>query len=353
MNSSPLADFLGQLAIASGQASILALVVWGVCRLLGDHLAARWRCQLWLLVVVRLALPVSLPSPVSLFNLVGAPVRLASPDAVPFWLPEELAGQFFRGLELPWVGWIWTTVTGVLLLRVVASWLMTVWIRATARPTDSWEAWLLLQECKEVSGLDVPVAILESSRVRTPCLLGFLRPRLILPLGLRAELSKDELRLIFLHELAHLRRRDLAMNWLLAAVEIVHWFNPLAWMVTRRMREDREEACDACALDVRPESTREYALTLLKLIERGSPGVESGTSAGPTPTLAVGVLGTAEEDITPLVHRIRAISRHRPHGRTWVVGFCTWLALVCVGLTDAEPRPASEVPGVAVAEHSA
>jgi hypothetical protein len=41
-------------------------------------------------------------------------------------------------------------------------------------------------------------------------------------------------------------------------------FNPLAWMVSRRMREDREEACDACALDVRPESNREYALTLAK-----------------------------------------------------------------------------------------
>lgn len=345
MNSSPLVDFLAQLAIASGQASVLAAAVWGVCWLLGDHLSARWRCRMWLLVVVRLALPVSLPSPVSLFNLIGAPARLTSPDAVPFWLPEELAGQFFHGLELPWVGWVWMTVTSILWMRLVVSWLMTVWIRATARPTDSREVWLLFQECKEVLGLGVPVAILESARVRTPCLLGFVRPRLILPMGLRGELSKNELRLVFLHELAHLQRRDLAMNWLLAAVEIVHWFNPLAWLVTRRLREDREEACDACALDARPEDTREYALTLLKLVERGgmAPGDEF-------PGMAAGALGDSTKDIAPLVHRIRAISKHRPHGRTWVVGFCTWLALACVGLTDAEPRPASDVPGVPAVE---
>ena len=345
MNSSPLVDFLAQLAIASGQASVLAAAVWGVCWLLGDHLSARWRCRMWLLVVVRLALPVSLPSPVSLFNLIGAPARLTSPDAVPFWLPEELAGQFFHGLEFPWVGWVWMTVTSILWMRLVVSWLMTVWIRATARPTDSWDVWLLLQECKEVLGLGVPVAILESARVRTPCLLGFIRPRLILPMGLRGELSTNELRLVFLHELAHLQRRDLAMNWLLAAVEIVHWFNPLAWLVTRRLREDREEACDACALDARPEDTREYALTLLKLVERG------GTAPGDEiPSMAAGALGDSTEDIAPLVHRIRAISKHRPHGRTWVVGFCTWLALACVGLTDAEPHPASEVPGVPAVE---
>ncbi len=344
MNSSPLPDFLAQLASASGQASVLALAVWLVCRLLGEHLAARWRCQLWLLVVIRLALPVSLPSPVSLFNLLGAPVRLSSPDAVPFWLPGELAGQFFSGLELPWVGWIWIAVTSVLLLRVVGSWGLTVWIRTTARPLDSWEAWQLLQECKEVSGLDVPVAILESSRVRSPCLLGFLRPWIVLPTGLRGELSSDELRLVFLHELAHLRRRDLAMNWILAAVEILHWFNPFVWLVTRRMREDREEACDACALDARPDSGRTYALTLLKLIERGGMVHESLP-----PALAVGVLGGAS-DISPLVNRFRAISRHRHHGRSWVVGFCTWLALACVGLTDAEPRPASEVPGAPLVE---
>ena len=77
--------------------------------------------------------------------------------------------------------------------------------------------------------------------VDAPCVLGVFRPRLILPVGILAELDRDELRLVFLHELAYLSCRDLALNWLLAAVETIHWFNPLAgssrvggaWIVKR------------------------------------------------------------------------------------------------------------------------
>ena len=76
MNAPVIAEFLGHLLRASWQASVLALVVWLVIHALGEHLNARWRCRLWMLVIVRLAWPVSLPSPVSLFNLVGSPSLL-------------------------------------------------------------------------------------------------------------------------------------------------------------------------------------------------------------------------------------------------------------------------------------
>ena len=348
MIADPLADFLSQLGRSSVQASVLAIVIWLVCRVLGTHLSARWRCRLWFLVIVRLALPFSLPSPVSIFNLIAAPQRLAQPEAVTFWLPEELSIQAIRWLEQPWVCWTWLGVAIALLLRVLAGWLWTVWLRYNARPLDSWEAWWLLNKCKEVTGLETPVAILESSKIRSPCLLGFFQPRLLLPVGLLKELSSDELRLVFLHELAHLQRRDIALNWLLAAVETLHWFNPLAWLVTRSLRADREEACDACALAAQPEAHRMYGETLIKILERV--GGETPPIASPA---VAGLLGNAQDDdLEPLIHRMRAIATYRHDSRTWVVGFCTWLALACVGLTDAEPRPVPEGTEVPVAVHS-
>ena len=337
MNAAPLADFLAQLGRSSVQASLLALAIWVVCRLLGNHLAPRWRCGLWLLVIIRLAWPFSLPSPVSLFNLVSAPMRLSRPDAPSFWLPDELSNQAGHWLEQPWVCWTWAVVAAVLLARVLTGWFWTVWLRHSAKPLDSWAAWLLLRECKEVLRLNVPVVILESSKVRSPCLLGFLRPRLVLPHGLLAELTQDELRLVFLHELAHLRRRDLALNWLLAAVETFHWFNPLVWLVTRSLRADREEACDACALAAQPEARRIYGETLLKLLER-----QGGESAPLFSPALAGILGDGGDEVAPLVHRMRAIATYRSDTRTWVVGLFTWVAFACVGLTDAEPRPVME-----------
>lgn len=335
MNAPVFAEFLGQLFRASWQASVLAVVVWLVIQALGEHLDARWRCRLWMLVIVRLAWPVSLPSPVSLFNWVGAPPGFdAHPESGVAFGPSL---TLIRILETPWLQWIWGMVVVVLAARILAGWMWAAWVRWQAKPVDSWEAWWLLQSCKEVLGLETPVAILESSAVRSPCLLGIWCPRLVLPKGLRSDLSEAELRLVFLHELAHLRRRDLVLNWLLAAVEVIHWFNPLVWFVTRQLRADREEDCDALALATEPAARRTYGEVILKLIERVTPGMPASA-----PLASVNILGS-EADIRPLLHRIRAIKRFQPGTRTWLVGFCTWLALALIGFTDAEPRAAAEL----------
>lgn len=336
MEASVIAEFLGQLARATGQASFLAVVVWLVIQSLGEHLNAEWRCRLWLLVIVRLAWPVSLPSPVSLFNLLVAPSGWVGPEHSSRYFADEVLAQLDRVVTHPLVAGVWAVGAGVLLLRALAAAGWAFWVRTTARPLASWEAWWLLQDCKEASGLADPVAILESARVKSPCLLGLFRPALILPAGLHGELTKSELRLIMLHELAHLRRRDLALNWVLAAVEIFHWFNPMVWALTRRIREEREEACDERALASQPQSCREYGEVLLKLLER-EPEIPARGAVG------VGMLGNSDDEVAPLKHRLHAIMRFRPGTRTWVVGFCTWLAVALVGLTDPVPRPGPEI----------
>ncbi|MBX3732087.1 MAG: M56 family metallopeptidase [Verrucomicrobiae bacterium] len=331
MDSPVVAEFLGHLVRASWQASILAGVVWLVIRLLGDQLDAGWRCRLWMLVIVRLAWPVSLPSSVSVFNLFEVPwiMDRGEPDpgtGEPGLLP------LLRFLEMPAVQWVWVAVAGVLGLRMLGAAAWTWWVQRTARPLDSWDTWWLLQNCKAAADCRIPVSVLESRRVQAPCVLGLVRPRLILPCGLAGELDREELRLVFLHELAHLSRRDLAMNWLLAAVETIHWFNPIAWHITRQLRADREEDCDARALESEPGSGRRYGEVILKLLDR------VGAPADPvSPEMSTPMLGDEEADIQPLLHRIHAIRRFRPGARTRVVGFCSWLAVALVGLTDPEP----------------
>ncbi len=338
------AEFLGQLLRSTGQASLLALVVWLVIHALGEHLNAEWRCRLWLLAIVRLAWPVSLPSPVSLFNLFVHPTGWSSPGDSAWHLADALDEQVSGLLERPEAALVWSLGAGVLLLRALLGAGWAFWLRASARPMASWDCWWLLQECKGIADVTEPVAILESSRIKSPCLLGMLRPALILPAGLAAELSRNELRLVLLHELAHMRRRDLALNWVLAAVETIHWFNPVVWVLTREIRDGREEACDARALASQPQACREYGRILLKLLSREPSG-------GTAPVvMSVAFLGRVKDELSPLRHRLNAIMRFRPGNRTWVVGFCTWLALALVGLTDPEPRAVPEIGNVPAAE---
>ena len=73
---------------------------------------------------------------------------------------------------------------------------------------------------------------------------------------------------MFLHELSHIKRQDILTGWLMTALQILHWFNPLVWLAFHRMRVDRELACDALALSyAKEEENQPYGRTIIKLLE--------------------------------------------------------------------------------------
>lgn len=101
--------------------------------------------------------------------------------------------------------------------------------------------------------------------------------------GSGSQFSVEEIRWMFLHEMAHLRRCDLWLNWVLEAVRAFHWFNPVVGWVLRRWREDREEACDIHALSADGVHPVPYGRVLLKCLE--------GSAIGGGNTVAVGWQG--------------------------------------------------------------
>src|SRR5881394_1420997 len=102
---------------------------------------------------------------------------------------------------------------------------------------------------EEVEVLSASLGIVRDVRLVTwngpamPMTWGALRPVVLLPEAARAW-AADRRREVLLHELAHVRRGDWAARLLAAVVCALHWFNPLAWMAARRMRDEQELACD-------------------------------------------------------------------------------------------------------------
>ena len=198
----------------------------------------------------------------------------------------------------------------------------------------------LLAECAASLRLRRLPALLEAHDAFGPALIGLLRPRVVLPACvLRGSFDRDELRLILMHELAHMKRWDVAANWLLAALGVLHWFNPLLAFAFRRMRLDRELACDELVLSAAaPAAARAYGPTILKLLQtlsRGSslPGM-------------VGVL----EGRTNIRRRIAMIARFdRTHRNASPLFGAALTALACgVALTGAAtaqhtPPPLDEI----------
>ncbi|HUC85021.1 MAG TPA: M56 family metallopeptidase, partial [Candidatus Acidoferrales bacterium] len=316
----------------SGEASILIILILTAQWLLGPRLKPRWRSALWILVLLRLALPNSIPSPASLFNVLkiratAQPQRLESGPALTLVGTVSRAESVTQSLpsSVHWLPLLW-----VMGASVVATFAATSQFRfhrrlGRLRPLLDEPTLRLLEECKALMGLSTPVTLAETPAVASPTLFGFLRPRLLLPAGLATAFSREELRHVFLHELAHLKRLDILTGWVTLGLQIIHWFNPLVWLAFHRLRVDRELACDALALSYAGAGANEsYGLTIVKLME-GSGQPFWG------PSLA-GIL----ENKHQIKERIRMIAKfHKTdRGLALAIGLLAGLALVT--LTDAQ-----------------
>jgi bla regulator protein BlaR1 len=90
-----------------------------------------------------------------------------------------------------------------------------------------------------------------------------LHPRLVLPKSLLDTLSPAQLRQVVVHELAHLRRRDLVWCWIPQIARILFFFNPVAHLVWHRIRLESELACDQHAMQSGCDTPADYVQTLL------------------------------------------------------------------------------------------
>ena len=324
----------------SGEASILILIVLAAQWLLGRRLKPRWRYALWLLVLLRLALPWTIPSPASLFNVLKMPATAhqAQWEISPVQtvdvsnLNAEAAAASLPSSGVHWLAWLWATGAFLLASCAVISQYRFRRRLGRLRPLIDEPTLSLLEDCKALMGVSTPVSLVETEVVKSPTLFGFVRPRLLLPTGLVSTFTREELRHVFLHELAHVKRFDILTGWVALGLQIIHWFNPLVWLAFYRLRADRELACDALALSyARTGENESYGLTIVKLLEGFGQSVWG-------PNLA-GIL----EDKHQMKERILMIAKFHKTDRGLALAIVLLAGLAVVTLTDAQnqtqPQP--------------
>jgi beta-lactamase regulating signal transducer with metallopeptidase domain len=378
----------------SGQAAVLALLILLAQFLLRRRLSPGWRHGLWLLLLVRLVLPITPTSPVSIFNLAKTPrAQLASPPGAlraPAALPGaaklpvvspadgpvgndpaqlrekparvlfapqvgsemrsqptpaalEAFGPIVRGVATParpldYTGIAaWTWLAGAMTLTLRFVWCNQRFSRRLANhiPVRDDPFKRRFMECAELLGVRQRVVVVETDEVESPAVYGWWRKRLLLPEGLREELTAQELRHVLRHELAHIKRRDPELNCVITALQILHWFNPVLWLAFGRMRADRELATDDLALArTQARERRAYGETILKVLEGLS---DRPALRGPLS----GVVGIGESK-AEIGERISAIA-HGSVGARWRWAACLLtVVLASIALTSAREEQSTE-----------
>ena len=355
-----------RLLHASWQAGVLALLVLAISLIGGRRLDPRFRFVLWLVVFARLAMPVVPTASWSMFgwfsqgpwqmtaldNSPKSTVALPQPADKPAAIPATRSpgspaaidpadapsaadvgsarwSISFRGIAVA----VWLLGAAVLVVRLL---LAGAWLRSARR------GWIaasdpalvaMFEQCRRELGIGPAVALWISPDRLGPATLGCFRPAVVVPRQLAQSLPAAELRLILLHELIHVRRRDVPIDRLACLLTAIHWPNPLAWLALVGLRRSRESACDAALLDrVGTATARDYGRLILSTIEMLAEG-------GFRPA-AVGIFGRSLG--ASLRGRIRSIAGYRKPGRG-LAAVATGLVLLValVGLTDAK------TPGVA------
>ncbi len=108
------------------------------------------------------------------------------------------------------------------------------------------------------------VLVGHAGRIDIPCVAGFLKPIIMLPLSLTTYLSAKEVEAILLHELAHVKRNDYLVNLLQQVMSVIFFFNPFVYLINRMVNLERESACDDMVINLTDEPLV-YAQALLKI----------------------------------------------------------------------------------------
>ena len=161
---------------------------------------------------------------------------------------------------------IWAAIASIMLLRLAGS-LRQVWrLRQRCEAMDLEKYPELAETARQCSSAR-NVKLLVSDELRVPTALGFFQPAVVLPAWALSELSSEELRVVLLHELAHLRRWDDWTNLAQKLLKAIFFFHPAVWWIESRLALEREMACDDLVLE-QTANPHGYAASLVSLAEK-------------------------------------------------------------------------------------
>lgn len=263
----------------------LLLLVKHICK---NFLSSRMQYHLWFLFLGLLAVPF-LP-----FRLTGFPQILSwitslhrSPLPDAGLAMSEVPGGTLNG-NIDWMNdftlsvnsrtpsaagyilfGIWLAGILAMILLVIKSSLRLHHLRQSALPLQNAKVHRLYQQCLKEMEVTRDIPVYSTAFLKSPIIVGFLRPCIYLPIHLISEYKESDMRYMLLHELQHYRHKDAVAGFWMNLTGVIYWFNPFVWYALKEMRNDREVACDTSVLKMLKEDAYEdYGNTLINFAEK-------------------------------------------------------------------------------------
>lgn len=266
---------------------ILSLFGFGITALLlclkpitAKKFPAKWQYYVWIAVLLSMIIPTyklippkeaqKLPllpqneivQPEAPQNIEEAP-RTVIIEETPTLYREVNITPNYRIKLLDLLAYIWLVGMCIFLIVVISSYIIYL-IRKHKKAIRITEN-AVLNEVKKELKIKRHIKIRMSPDIQSPMLVGVLFPVIYIPCR---EIPDENMRMVFLHELTHYKRKDLLIKWLSLFVNAVHWFNPLAYLLCANVSEACEVSCDmAVTKNMSDTEQKIYMKTILDLVE--------------------------------------------------------------------------------------
>ena len=352
------------ILLSSLMGSILVFLILIVKFAFKNTLGANWHYYIWFLLLLRLIIPFTPESPMSIYNFtkldslksvfsnrinsfsinkpsteMGEPSKLAG-NTISLTANSVEVKRDFATKPIPTdfeaVNWkailiiLW--LIGDLLLAGYTIFInLKLWYQIRTEPKANRTSTMqIVETCKLEMKITKDIPIVSTNKASTPALFGPIKPWLLLPDTFIKSLSDIELKYIVFHELAHWKRKDIIINWITVVVQILHWFNPIIWYGFYRMHQDCELACDALVLSsLEPEKHKEYGHAIIRVLEMTlTPQWVPGTTR----------MLTRKSNIE---RRIRMISKFKKESLS--ISVITIIVFIAVGMVGCTNTPNANV----------
>lgn len=278
--------FFIRLLFCSLLSSLIVPVILLIKRLTKDRLPAKWQYHLWYLMLAAFVIPLmpvgfwkvgdfftQTDSGHNLAKSTGSVNSALAGSGGTQWLHDFAVSVNRPDLSFLNIllGVVWIAGLLILAAAVIHAAFQLRKIRKTAVAVTGQKYQLLFEQCRSRLNIKKSVFLGESPLVKSPMTFGLFRTATILPVQLKTKLSEKEMEHIFLHELNHVKSGDILINHLICAFQMIYWFNPLALIGFKRMKLDREIACDASVLQMLDEcGNSDYGHTILNFVDQRS-----------------------------------------------------------------------------------
>ncbi len=339
---SQLFGWFGQLSIELAALAVLVLVA---CHLLPIK-SPTLRHLLWAVVLLKPLVAIAVSSPYTLFTPFVPLVEpsqdtlVFSPVEYPTMHAAASPAIATSSVQLTTDGWgaiLWIVGAALLIGRILIGYGIVWCLRQQAQVQRDGPLFDALQQARLTLDCYSKVEVATSPSISSPMALGILRPIIVFPADLVEKLRTDELTLILMHELAHVRRWDNLTLLLQRLVSTVLFFHPAVWLCGRMLRREAEQACDDLVVCTTGRSEA-YARGLAHVAEQS---VHSNPLIRRIPTMNA---FAAESDLALRIRRTLGGSAHRMGMRARVLTAVLLCPLAAVTLPSC--GTISKVPKV-------